>query len=231
MPDHPMPYTIVRSNRRTLAVCVLPDGRVEARAPRRFPAAAIERFVRQKADWIAARQTEALGRNREREVLRPAPGGTLPLGGVEYPLVAGESFGFNGERFTLPAEGWPAARSALIALYGEKTRELAEQRLGGFAARLGVKPAEVKVSRAVRRWGSCSGKGSLNFSWMLAAADLRAVDYVLVHELCHLSEPNHSAAFWRLVEEVLPDYRERKRLLRQTERRLSVLTEEPIPGE
>ena len=150
---------------------------------------------------------------------------------MEYPLVAGESFGFNGGA-VYPAGGGLAGGPVRFdcPVWG-KTRELAEQRLGGFAARLGVKPAEVKVSRAVRRWGSCSGKGSLNFSWMLAAADLRAVDYVLVHELCHLREPNHSAAFWRLVEEVLPDYRERKRLLRQTERRLSVLTEEPIPGE
>ncbi len=231
MPEHPVSYTVVRSKRRTLAVCVLPDGRVEARAPRQLPAKEIDRFIREKAGWIVDRQKEALRRSREREALRPAPGGTLPLGGTEYPVVAGEAFGFDGVCFTLPPERWPAVRPSLIALYREKTRELVAQRLDGFAVRLGVTPSAVKVSWAVRRWGSCSGKGNLNFSWMLAAVDSRTADYVLVHELCHLREHNHSAAFWRLVETMLPDYRERKKRLRQAERRLSVLTEEPTAEE
>ena len=147
MPDHPMPYTVVRSNRRTLAVCVLPDGRVEARAPRRFPAAEIERFVRQKADWIAARQTEALGRNREREVLRPAPGGTLPLGGVEYPLVAAVCPLHRDH----PARGGGLAGGPVrfdCPVWGKNTG------IGGTAARRFCRPIGSKARRGKGQPGS-----------------------------------------------------------------------------
>ena len=83
---------------------------------------------------------------------------------------------------------------------------------------LNVRPSAVRVSGAVKRWGSCSGKGSLNFSWMLAAVHPDALDYVVVHELCHLRFHNHSDSFWKLVESVLPNFREMKQMLRRRKR-------------
>lgn len=218
-----VPYTVRYSSRRTLAICVLPGGEVEVRAPRRCPTGEIERFVGEKQAWISRKQEEARRRARETAALRPSPGGTLPLEGREYPVVQGDGFHFDGERFSFPPEGWPAARPALIAFYRKRAEEILRARLGRYAERIGVSPASVRLSRAERRWGSCSGKGRLNFSWMLAAADERAADYVIVHELCHLREHNHSAAFWRLVEGALPDYRARRARLRLAERRIAAL--------
>ncbi|HIW74551.1 MAG TPA: M48 family metallopeptidase [Firmicutes bacterium] len=219
-----MEYSLIRSSRRTLALYILPDGRVEARAPRRLPLREIERFLAEKRDWIRAGQEKAAARRAEQEALRPAVGGTLPLEGREYPVAAGAAFGFDGNRFFFPPEGWPAVREALTAFYRERTERLLRARLDRYADRAGVRPVSVRVGSAVRRWGSCSGRGGLRFSWMLAAAGEREADYVMVHELCHLREHNHSPAFWRLVEELLPDYRERRAMLRRTERRVAALT-------
>lgn len=81
-------------------------------------------------------------------------------------------------------------------------------------------PSAVKVGSANTRWGSCSGKNSLNFTWKLILASEAAVDYVVVHELCHILQHNHSARFWQEVGRVLPDYKEREKLLRQLQKRL-----------
>lgn len=86
-----------------------------------------------------------------------------------------------------------------------------------FAPRLGSRlgPARVTIREQKTRWGSCSRKGNLNFNWKLIRAPQEALDYVVVHELCHLYEFNHSPGFWRMVESVLPDYEQWKRWLAQ----------------
>ena len=86
---------------------------------------------------------------------------------------------------------------------------------------MGVTPIAVKINSAMRRWGSCSSRMSLNFSWRLIMADDAIIDYVVVHELAHIKEMNHSARFWAVVESVLPDFRERKRKLKELQSRLS----------
>jgi len=89
------------------------------------------------------------------------------------------------------------------------------KRVALFAAQMGVAPTAVKITSAMKRWGSCSSRGSINFSWRLILADDAVIDYVVVHELAHLTEMNHSERFWAIVEAVLPDYRERKRKLNE----------------
>ena len=87
-------------------------------------------------------------------------------------------------------------------------------RVAHYAAVMGVTPRAVKIGAARTRWGSCSAKGNLNFSCRLMACPPEAIDYVVVHELAHLRHMNHGAAFYQLVESVLPDWRARKERLR-----------------
>jgi hypothetical protein len=95
------------------------------------------------------------------------------------------------------------------------------ERAAYYAALMGVAPAAVKVSGAKTRWGSCSSKGNLSFSWRLMMADGGVIDYLVVHELAHLKEMNHSPRFWAVVEGTLPDYRERQKRLRALQNRLA----------
>ena len=90
-----------------------------------------------------------------------------------------------------------------------------------FAKRMGVAPSSIKINGAVARWGSCSAKKSINFSWRLVMADDDVIDYVVVHELAHLTEMNHSKTFWAIVEDILPDYKERQSRLRELQKRLA----------
>lgn len=101
----------------------------------------------------------------------------------------------------------------------EKLRKRAKEVLPGkvayYAARMGVTPTGIRITSARTRFGSCSGKNSLSFSWRLMAYPEDAIDYVVVHELAHIRHHNHSREFYEFVARFLPDYRRRAALLRQ----------------
>ena len=101
----------------------------------------------------------------------------------------------------------------------ERLRELAQsvipERVEHFARIIGVRPSRVRINSATTRFGSCSSKGSLNFSCRVMAYSSNAVDYVVIHELCHLIHMNHSPEFWRTLEKYMPDYRAARQELRR----------------
>ena len=108
------------------------------------------------------------------------------------------------------------------ALSDEEINELADKaldrippRVAHFAALMGVEYGRITVRNQKTRWGSCSGKGNLNFNCLLMLAPDGVVDYVIIHELCHLKEMNHSARFWAEVEKVMPDYKEHRLWLKR----------------
>ena len=96
----------------------------------------------------------------------------------------------------------------------EAARALIIERIAYFSLRYGVQVGRVAIKNLKSRWGSCSRKGNLNFSYKLAFLDPRLRDYIIVHELCHLREFNHGKGFWSLVAETVPDYKECMRQLR-----------------
>ncbi|MCG8610262.1 MAG: M48 family metallopeptidase, partial [Pseudomonadales bacterium] len=83
-----------------------------------------------------------------------------------------------------------------------------------YSAKMGVTPESVRVMELKNRWGSCSAKGAINFHWKCAMLPMSVLDYVVVHELAHINQPNHSPAFWRTVEKILPSYEEQKTWLK-----------------
>lgn len=93
-------------------------------------------------------------------------------------------------------------------------KEFLEENLPVWAEKIGVKPSGVKITSAKKRFGSCSPKNSLCFSVYLFSYDKRAIEYVIVHELCHIKQHNHSQKFWAEVEKHLPDYKQREMLLK-----------------
>ncbi|MBO5095030.1 MAG: M48 family metallopeptidase [Lachnospiraceae bacterium] len=106
-------------------------------------------------------------------------------------------------------------RSALEARYRKAAREYITARVAYYEPIIGVTHTRLSIRDQKTRWGSCSSRGGLNFNWRLMLAPPRVLDYVVVHELCHRKEMNHSKAFWHAVETVLPDYRELRKWLRE----------------
>lgn len=97
----------------------------------------------------------------------------------------------------------------------ERAKRIFPERTAYFAKRMGVDYDRITIREQKTRWGSCSSKGNLNFNWKLVLLAPELLDYVVVHELAHRREMNHSKNFWKIVEAELPDYRERRRRLKE----------------
>jgi len=117
-------------------------------------------------------------------------------------------------RLVLPAALVPQARSQLVEWYSMQARRRLPERVSHYATIMSVRPHAVQVKDLGLRWGTCDTAGRVRLHWQIVLFPPEIGDYVVVHELAHLHELNHSGKFWDRVEQVLPDYRQRKAWLR-----------------
>jgi predicted metal-dependent hydrolase len=122
---------------------------------------------------------------------------------------------FNNNTFSLLRDHLPVARDLFINWYKEKAYEKISERVEWYAKKRGFVYNKINITDANQRWGSCSPKGNLNFSWRLIMAPLSVVDYVVVHELVHLEERNHTKFFWTKVKMLIPEYEKYKKWLKE----------------
>lgn len=216
-------YTLTRSKRKTIAIYIRDDG-VEVRAPTRTPQHVIDQFVTKKEKWIKEKLAIIDERTEQRGSFILNYNNYITYRGRQYPIEAkeGNHMGFDDERFYMPP-GLPPERikAACKQIYRLLAKRDLTKKTNEFAQIMSVNPASVKITDAQTRWGSCSGKKSINYSWRLIIAEDDIIDYIVVHELAHLTEMNHSARFWKVVEGVLPDYIERRSQLREFQHRLT----------
>lgn len=109
----------------------------------------------------------------------------------------------------------PKLSEVQVRSLAEQAKKIIPARIACYAPQMGVTYGRITIRNQKTRWGSCSAKGNLNFNCLLMLTPIEIVDYVVVHELAHRKEMNHSAAFWREVERVLPDYRSRRKWLKE----------------
>lgn len=216
-------YILTRSKRKTIVLYVR-NGEIEVRAPLKMPQHDIDKFVVSKEKWIADKLAQLREKAERREAFALHYGDTVLYRNQEYPITVktGNRIGFDGTTFYMPPDLAPEEiKAACVQIY----RMLAKRDLSAktlqFAEQMGVMPSAVKITGAKTRWGSCSGRKSINFSWRLIMFADDVIDYVVVHELAHLTEMNHYERFWAIVEGVLPDYQEQQRRLKELQRKLS----------
>jgi predicted metal-dependent hydrolase len=223
MEDIPL-EKIVWSRRRTIALIITHDARLIVRAPLRAPAALIEEAIREKSSWIRKKIREM----KERPQAVPhayEEGEIFWFLGRPYPLHITEDTGagiVRTDRLAVPRTIRPDIRHGLWHWYRTEAHKEIHSRCMWFSMMTGYSPTSVRITDATQRWGSCNHKGGLNFSWRLIQAPLEIVDYVIVHELVHLKQPDHSPKFWAKVEALMPDYKRRREWLRENERLLRI---------
>lgn len=217
-----IPYTLIRSKRKTIALYIR-NGGIEVRAPLNAPKHAIDQFVVSKEKWIAGKLAMSNELQEQRENFSLTYGSNILYRGKEVPIAAkpGGRAGFDDAAFYMPPELSPEEiKHVCVKIYRMLAKRDLTNKVLDFAKQMSVIPIAVKINGAKTRWGSCSGKKSLNFSWRLIMAGDDVIDYVIVHELAHITEMNHSAQFWAIVEKVLPDYKERQKRLKELQKKL-----------
>ncbi len=209
------PYTLIRSNRHTLSLVIGPDGGLTARAPKRMPLHDIEAFILQKQRWILEKQAQAQTRASQKPAFALEEGALLPFWGdgltLRFALVP-MAFAFHGT-LLLP-QSTSAASASLKAWLLAQAQAALPPLVQAQAGLMGLNPSRVGFSTARSRWGSMNSKGTLRLNIALLLCPPPVVDYVIVHELAHIRHPNHSTAFWKLVERWMPDYQQKRAWLR-----------------
>ncbi|MBQ8567162.1 MAG: M48 family metallopeptidase [Clostridia bacterium] len=160
------------------------------------------------------RKTLALEITRDAQVLVRAPIGTSKKRIDEFTKSHWEWMISHLEKRKSTNKRHPEPSAEELDILKAQAWEIIPKKVEKYAAIMGVFPEHVSINSAKTRFGSCSSKKRLNFSCRLMAYDERAIDYVVVHELAHLKHLNHSKSFWAYVEKFMPDYKERKKLLK-----------------
>ncbi len=206
---------IIRSKRKTLALIVKPNGSLVVRAPLRTPEKTIRDFIEHHSTWIEKKQAEVLAAFPQAPK-QYVPGETFMYLGDAYSLdvVKGQKKGLILEgNFRLAESAQDKAKLVFERWYRAEAKQILSERVRLYASQCGLQYKKIGITSARTRWGSCSADGSLNLSWRLILAPLEAVDYVVVHELVHTVFHNHSKRFWKRVEKIMPDYKERRKWL------------------
>jgi len=207
---------IIRSERKTLALEITPDAQLVVRAPFLMSEDKILSYVSRKHAWIDTKKQYIQKKSYVLDKKRFVNGESFLFLGITYRLKLIDVGEIKLSDFLeFPKKYLPYAGEELVKWYRGQAKDKISQRIGLYAKKVGLNYTMVNITNAQKRWGSCNHKGILNFSWRLMTMPLRVIDYVVVHELVHILEKNHSKSFWDKVKIILPDYGKLKKLLRE----------------
>jgi len=216
-------YQLIKSKRKTLTITILPTKEVVVKAPRILSDQEIMRMVMQKGKWITDKISKMEDLSCEVEQ-RYMDGAEIFYRGKKYRLKIIEDYNVRKSEIQLRhdeivvimkhkkvqlvpelMEGW----------YKERIKELIYDKIEYYNSFINKKISNIRIKNHKKRWGSCSNLGNLNFNWRIIMMPDEMFDYIVVHELCHLIHMNHSKEYWKSVEMILPDYKEREKWIRQ----------------
>lgn len=224
-----IPYTIARSHRRSLAATVTAEGALAIKAPLLMPDFLVRRFLRDRAEWITSKVEERQRQQQTSDSVRYENGELIHFFEKMVLIIVTESALAKKTRLyyidnsfqviikpgLAPAKRKKEIKAAIHHWYKNNIKTELTRRVDHYANLMGESYNKIYVKDVSSHWGSCSIRRNLNFNYRLAMIPVELADYVIIHELCHLKEMNHSSAFWNLVEKYLPDYREKRNRLKK----------------
>jgi predicted metal-dependent hydrolase len=215
-------YKVVRSDRKTMVLVINSEAKLTVRAPFGTGEGEIKGFINQRKRWILEKQKKISSLNNKHSPVT---------------FKNGESFMYQGSPHTIKYSNVSKIKVSdanilvpktfkkekIIAWLKREARKLITERLEKYADIMGVRYSTVRLSGARTRWGSCSGRDSLNFAWRLVMCPTAAIDYVIIHELCHITYKNHSPSFWAMVKRVCPKFKEQKSWLKNNRKLMDII--------
>lgn len=197
-------YKVIKSKRKSMAICVKPDGAVIVRVPLKIAKADIAQFVAKYSNWIQEQisKVSACSGNNNYYYLGKAY--------ILKPKATINSMVF--EEGYLVTNFMP---EQIKSWYYSETRQLVQPFIDEYCQRFKLKYSAIKVSSARKRWGSCSIQGNISFSYRVAMLPKTVIQYIVAHELAHLKHHNHSKAYWVYVEQLYPEYKDAHKWLKK----------------
>lgn len=209
------PKKIIKTNRKSVTLVIDTNGDFIVHAPKFVSDREIMKLVMGKQEWILAKLSEVQKTEKLKEELTIKDGAVIPFMGEKRRIRIGDfrKVTLTDEEIQIPTVYDPEK----LFMKWLKTQALytLQESAEHYAEQLGVTYEIVKLSNARTNWGTCTAKGVIRLSWRLMLCPIEMLDYVVVHELCHIRHMNHSPEFWACVGEVLPDYKTRRKWLKE----------------
>lgn len=228
-------YEILRKKKKNIAIQITPDGIVRVTSPEYIEDSYIYDVVYKRADWIISKLK--LVKDMNNTILNKvySKGDGIVYQGKEYKLKVidedkvQEGIKLKCGEFEVRVnaelddnEKEKHIREKLREWYKHEAFKVFKERTRFYSEILRLYPNNIRVKEQKSLWGSCSSKNNINFNWKLIMAPEAVLDYIVVHELCHLKHRDHSKNFWNLVEKIIPDYKEKRKWLKENGRSLNL---------
>jgi hypothetical protein len=215
-------YQVVRSNRKSVALVIDNEANLIVRAPLQMQDATIDEFVRKKKRWINEKQQQVAVFGEKHPPVIVETGESIMYLGSTYAIIKDtvDAVQVSGNELFVPNK---YGISEMTEWLKSEAMRVISERVNNYAGIMGVTPGEIKLSDAKARWGSCSTKNNLNFAWRLIMCPLSVIDYVVVHELSHITYKNHSPVFWARVKTILPNYEDNQDWLKVNKKLMEII--------
>lgn len=212
------PDQIYRSNRRTLSLSILKDGQIVVKAPLKMSNETISKFVVQKQEWI--REKLAFLQNNRQKYDDVIAYKKFLLFGNRYDLklCSVKKIQTSADDMCIYVPATTPQEKVLPKLkawYKKYAKAILEERVAYLSSLMKIAPKAIKINDTKGRWGACNSRGTISFNFRVVMLEPSIIDYVIVHELCHLVEMNHSKRFWNLVYSFLPTAEREKQKIKE----------------
>lgn len=226
-------FDFTKRKRKTICIKVNLDGKVSVIAPLNIKESQAEDFVFEKAEWIIKKQDEMLNISKQKVSRKFENGSTFMYLGKEYSvhIIYDESYKnirivlsgktlkspYDCQHFIIYTNTYEkeVMRKAMEKWYRKRTMEIVQKKIQIYEVFFKDKVTDIRVKEQKRRWASCTGKNAILFNWRCSMAREDVIEYIVVHEMCHFDYRDHSKNFWRRVEEIMPDYKEKHEYLKE----------------
>src|SRR5215208_3187858 len=213
-----IPYHIIKTRRIKTSELIVDADTITVRTPYNKDKAEIRRLILDKASWILKKQKER--RETKPELIKPSfkENTTLPYFGKNYPIIINKNQATNNlevvdGKFEVNVKSAKLSRNVLKKLYEdwliEKAQEIFEDKVKRYSKRIGVRVKQIAIKNLRNRWGSLTNKGVVNLNLNLVKAPEDVIEYVVLHELCHLKIKEHSHHYWDFLHKYMPNYHDK----------------------
>ncbi len=215
-------FEIKYKNRNTITIIIDSYGNIEVHAPKKTPEERVIQALEDKWDLIQQKIKELHDRLQGPQEKAYENDEVFLYLGLSYPIVIFEDINitqdhvvFDNEKLQIYVKQLDDKRvkQALKRFYYQQCKAIVEKSIASFQSNFKTKPRSVRITDDQHTWGTCNAKLQLTFNWRLAMAPHEVIDYVVVHEMCHMVHLNHDRSFWRLVGKIMPDYKEKEKWL------------------
>ncbi|MEH7307248.1 M48 family metallopeptidase [Neobacillus drentensis] len=215
-------FEIVYKKRTSMGITIDVYGNVEVQAPKGTSDEHVLLLMEEKWDWVQKKSNEMKDRFLGKKVKVYDHGEIFLYLGNEYPIqvlqditIKQDYVVFEADKLNIYVKQLEDEKimQALKRFYYQQCKALVERSTRSYQKHFKIKPRSIRISDNNSNWGTCDSRQQLTFNWKLAMAPQRVIDYVVVHEMCHMVHLNHDRSFWRLVGKILPDYEERENWL------------------